>query len=93
MTRSTRAKTTRARSWNVFERRFRPINRSDHTPLWELSEVQPPDVIDCRQWWTVIDCAGGLFLAAGFHLVNRLAYVRCEVPWTDADQLIDYRYD
>ena len=53
----------------------------------------PPDVIDYRQWWTVIDCAGGLYLAAGFHYVNRLAYVRCEVPWTDADQLIDYRYD
>jgi hypothetical protein len=93
MTRSTRAKTTRARSWNVFERRFRPIDRSDHTPLWELSEVQPPDVIDYRHWWTVIDCDGRLYLSAGFRLVNRIGYVRCEVPWTDADQLIDYRYD
>ena len=87
------AKRTRARSWNVFERRFRPISRADNTPLWELSEVRPPDATDHRHWWTVIDCPGGLYLSAGFRFVNRLAYVRCEVPWTDADARIGYRYD
>ncbi len=89
----TATKRTRARSWDVFERRFRPIMRSDNTPLWELSEVRPPNAIDCRQWWTVVDCTGGLYLAAGFRLVNRLAYVCCEVPWTDADARAGYRYD
>ena len=87
------AKRTRSRSWNVFERRFRPINREDNTPLWELSEVRPAHRINYRHWWTVVDCASGLYLAAGFHFVNRLAYVRCEVPWTDANARIDYRYD
>ena len=67
--------------------------RADNTPLWKLSEVRLPDATGCRHWWTVIDCAGGLYLAAGFRFVNRLCYVRCEVPWTDADALIDYRYD
>ncbi len=85
-------KRRRARSWDVFERRFRPIVRADNTPLWELSEVRPPDAINCRQWWTVIDRAGGLYLAAGFRFVNRLCYVRCEVPWTDADARTGYRY-
>jgi hypothetical protein len=93
MTRRLRRKATRARSWSVFERRFRPINRQDGTPLWELSEVRPADVSDLRHWWTVIDCDGGLYLSAGFRFVNRLAYVRCEAPWTGADEVIDYRYD
>ena len=93
MTRRSRPKTTRARSWTVFERRFRPINRVDGTPLWDLWEVHPAQVSDLRHWWTVTDCDGRLYLAAGFHFVNRLAYVRCEVPWTDADAVIDYRYD
>ncbi len=83
----------RARSWGVFEQRFRPIIRADNTPLWELSEARPPDTNNFRHWWTVIDCAGGLYLAAGFRFVNRLCYVRCEVPWTDADARIGYRYD
>ncbi len=87
------AKRTRARSWDVFERRFRPIVRVDNTPLWELSEVHPAEKSDARYWWTVIDCAKGFYLAAGFRFVNRLCYVRCKVPWTDAGALIEYRYD
>ncbi len=86
-------KRTRARSWTIFERRFRPIIRPDRTPLWELSEVRPPEATNLRHWWTVIDCAGGLYLSAGFRLVNRICYVRCEVPWADSDARIDYRYD
>ncbi|MGO9546849.1 MAG: hypothetical protein ACLPPF_18890 [Rhodomicrobium sp.] len=94
MTCHTPAKRTRARSWDVFERRFRIRSLDeDNTPLWELSEVRPPDRTDDRYWWTVLDCANGFYLAAGFHFVNRLCYVRCEVPWSDADALIDYHYD
>jgi hypothetical protein len=93
MTCSSRSKTARARSWNVFERRFRPILRADDTPLWEPSELPPGDEIATRHWWTVVDCDGRLYLSAGFRFVNRLAYVRCAEPWSDADQLIDYHYD
>ncbi len=92
MTSRTPRKTTRARSWNVFERRFRPIVSADGTPLWDLSELRPPDVINARHWWTVIDSDGRLYLSAGFHFVNRFAYVRCAAPWTSADALVDYRY-
>jgi hypothetical protein len=86
-------KRTRAGSWTVFERRFRPIIRNDGSLLWDRSELPAPDSIDCREWWTVLDCDGRLYLSAGFRLVNRLGYLRCEVPWTDGDQLRDYRYD
>jgi hypothetical protein len=54
---------------------------------------RPPDQIDITHWWTVLDCAGRLYLSTGFRFVNRLAYVRCEVPWTAAGELADYRYD
>ena len=93
MTRRARPKTTRARSWNLFERRFRHVHRDDGTPLWQLWEVRPAEATDLRHWWTVIDCDGRLYLSAGFHFVNRLGYVRCEGPWTSADEIIDYRYD
>ncbi len=84
---------THARSWHVFERRFRPIYRPDLTVLWQPSEVRFREVADSRQWWTVIDCNRRLYLSAGYHFVNRLAHVRCEVPWTGDDACIDYRYD
>ena len=87
------SKRTRAGSWNSFERRFRPIIRDDGSLLWGRSEMPPTRLIDWREWWTVIDSDGRLYLAAGYHFVNRLGYLRCEVPWTDADQFRDYRYD
>ncbi len=87
------AKRTRAGSWNIFERRFRPIQREDGSLLWDRSEIPTRETINWREWWTVVDCDGRLYLAAGYHFVNRLAYVRCEVPWTDADERRDYRYD
>ena len=83
MTAFLRPTTTRARSWNLFERRFRPMIRTDGTVLWDRSELPPRERIERRHWWTVLDCDGRLYLSAGFHFVNRLAYVRCEVPWSD----------
>ena len=82
---------TRAGSWRVFERRFRPITRDDDSLLWDYRELPQP--VDARRLWTVVDCNGKLYLAAGFHYVNRIGYVRCELPWSHADALRDYRYD
>ncbi|WP_296204136.1 hypothetical protein [uncultured Hyphomicrobium sp.] len=71
----------RALSWNVFERRFQSLNRQDGSLIWEPSEV--PDDADWRYWWTVLDpmTSGTLYVAPGFHFVNRLGYIRCAVPW------------
>ncbi|MGO9473878.1 MAG: hypothetical protein ACLPWS_10820 [Rhodomicrobium sp.] len=35
---------------------------------------------------------GGYGSGNHIRFVNRLGYVRCELPWTGADQLLDYRY-
>lgn len=79
----------RARSWRVFERRFAPMVRDNGELIWQPGEV--PADSDHRYWWTVFDpmCGGNrLYLAAGFHAANRLAYVQCAIPFTGgaADQ-------
>ena len=87
------AKRSRARSWDAFEDRFQPIIRSDMTVLWEWYELPSSDQINFREWWTVLDCDGRLYVQPGFHVVNYFAYVRCTVPWSDDDKMLEYRYD
>ena len=82
---------TRAGSWSVFERRFKPIIRDDGSLIWHNDEIPRP--IIGRHWWTVLDCDGRLYLSAGFRFVNRIGYVRTEVEWTKTDELRDWRYD
>jgi len=82
-----------ADSWDAFEERFLPVFRPDTTVLWQKEELPPQETVNYREWWTVIDCDGRLYLSAGFRYVNRLAYVRCERPWTDADLYDIYRYE
>lgn len=72
----------RAMPWRVFERRFLPIAKSDGSYVWEKWEI--PKDADYREWWTLVDPmtgGGRWYLAAGFHLVNRVGFVRCAVPW------------
>ncbi len=86
-------KRTRARTFALFQKRFRPVPRTDGTILWQLDEVRLRMRHSYRRyWWTLLDCDGKLCLSPGFRYINRLNYVCCEAPWTDADQPIDYRY-
>lgn len=83
----------RARRWETFEKLFQPIQREDNTVLWEPWEV--PKDADPREWWTLLDpmTSGQLYLAAGFHFVNRLNYVRCAVAWGgERDDHPEYLY-
>lgn len=83
---------TRSGSRSTFERRFRPID-SPHQTVWWQRDQLPADV-DPHRVWTIIDCDGKLYVLPGFHLVNRIDYVLCEVPWSDEDlQQPPYRYD
>lgn len=84
---------SRCGSWNTFARRFRPMRAPHHHLLWAVRHEVPNDA-DPRHWWTVLDCEGRLYLTPGFRFVNRFAYVRCALPWTDADlEQPDYLYD
>jgi hypothetical protein len=83
---------TRCGSWRTFERRFQPLPAPSHDVLWDLHQL--PRGADARYWWTVLDCDGRLYVSPGFRFVNRFAYIRCTLPWTnDDDDQPDYRYD
>lgn len=91
--RSRRRIRTRCGSWRTFERRFVPLPAPGHDYLWEL-RGEVPAGSDPHYWWTVLDCDGKLYLSPGFHFVNRFAFVRCAVPWTEVDERQPaYRYD
>lgn len=49
---------------------------------WEMHKL--------NRCWTCLDCDGKLYLAAGFHYVNRLYYVITDQPY---DKLYDLRWD
>lgn len=84
---------TRSGSWRTFERRFVPLPAPNHDVLWELRGELPSDA-DPYYWWTVLDCEGRLLLSPGFRFVNRYAFVRCAVPWTEVDEKQpEYLYD
>lgn len=38
--------------------------------------------------WTEIDGDEGSYIVAGKHLVNRLQYYVCEIPWTDENLMV-----
>lgn len=81
----------RPRSHDVFEKLFQPISRNDGQLLWDWAAI--PDGADARYWWTVIEGdSGKLYLSAGFHIVNRIGYVRCRVPRDDSRPHPDYVY-
>ena len=83
---------TRNGSWSTFERRFKPIDSPDQTVWWRREQL-PADV-DPHLVWTIVDCDGRLNVSPGFHFVNRIDYVLCEVPWIDEDiYQPGYRYD
>jgi len=69
----------RPRRSETFEKLFNSLEHHDGSPIYEPWEV--PKDADGRYWWTVLDCDGRLLLAAGFHFVNRIGYIKCERPW------------
>lgn len=82
----------RTGSWSTFERRFKPIDGPDGATYWRHEQLPKP--IDATRVWTILDCDGRLYVSPGFHHVNRIDYVYCEVPWRDEDvHQPGYRYD
>jgi hypothetical protein len=83
----------RAGSWSYFRRHFRPIAPAGVAPEWGPeylidpydAEYQLVKEAEPNQVWTVCqgDYSDKLYIFAGWHFVNRFAYVVTEVPWTD----------
>lgn len=93
MTGRAQKRRTRCGSWRTFERRLEPLPAPNHDLLWEV-RGEVPDDSDYRYWWTVVDCDGRLYVTPGFRFVNRFAFIRCAVPWSEDDERQpDYVYD
>lgn len=83
---------TRSGSWSTLERRFQPVDSPDETVWWHRDQL--PKDVNPRLVWTILDCDGRLYVRPGFHLVNRIDYVLCRLPWNDEDlHQPGYRYD
>jgi hypothetical protein len=83
----------RAMNFWVWERRYQPQPPPVQLPgqpdnFWTLEQVQgqPPERV-----WTLLDCDGVLYLASGFHFVNRTRdYFVCAIPHDFTDRAVRY---
>lgn len=69
-----------------FEVRFHPITKNGDGELFEWADVQ--NLLD--PWvWTVVETGDPIndswYALPGFHIVNKVGYLRSETPWTDGD--------
>ena len=78
-------------SWEEFESEFKPLQNplvSDAPfngwmletfgPELELAKQAPENKV-----WTVLDVDGHIVFGSGFHFVNRMGYIICEVAVSD----------
>lgn len=81
-------------SFSAFERRYRPFqahevggdgSMGDHMVEFAIAKDRKPELV-----WTVVSTdSGKLYLASGFHIVNRMGYIVCAEPhgFTERDVL------
>lgn len=77
---------SRAGSYSTFEKRYKPIEVEDSDGLLLREYQEIPLGTSERYVWTVVEAEGRMYLIAGRHLVNRIGYVLCEVPYTDDEE-------
>lgn len=98
---------TRAGSWDSFERRYKPLPQSidsggceyplfdyDQLPDWAVeTTADGKTYANYRHVWTVVEGDNGtLYACPGFHTVNRLGYLVCELPFGDVEDRLGYGY-
>ena len=82
--------------FDKFLEKYKPIERSDSNYLWETYDEDWDHVKEKNAEgnfvWTVIDGEGSeLWIIPGVHLVNRLNYIICEIPFEEGCQE-EYEY-
>lgn len=77
---------TRAGTWSVFERRYKPIEGADGSIQrhWNDPEILAADI---RYVWTIVEAEGKFYVVPGFHTVNYHARVLCAEPWCDVEYM------
>lgn len=72
-------------------RRFKPQLENPHGGFLDIDAL--PRDLDQTLVWTVVHEEGDWLLIPGRWSINRMAYVICDIAWTEADQQRPaYRY-
>ena len=93
----------RISDFDYFLRAFKPILNKNETKIdnepyymFETYGQEYQDVIEHMEKngnecvWTILDFNGKLYLAPGWHYVNRKGYMLTTIPWKDGQR--DYLY-
>ena len=76
----------RAGSWASFVRRYRPIEQQDGDVVRSWSDRKVLGANE-RLIWTLVDCDGTAYVVPGFHTVNYVGRILCEIEWSDIEEL------
>jgi len=80
------------KKFTTFEKIHDPIVRYDGSLLFETygDDLESIMQTNPRNVWTLLDCDGKLVIGAGYHLVNRIAYIVSRVPWFSESDCFSY---
>lgn len=72
-------------TYDEFEAKYKPL------PMLETygADLELVQETDEKYIWTFVDGGDYSGYSAGFHYVNRLGYIICEVPWESEDLYVD----
>jgi len=78
--------------FEAFEKKYLPISNGEGSILLETygEDLEKVRKADSGKVWTLLDCDGVLFVASGFHFVNRLNYILTAKPWRKRGEVFYY---
>ncbi len=80
----------RAMTLKAFEKKFEPLRDGQGITLFDhiVARLHPDDRV-----WTMLDCDGKVYLAPGWHHINRTGdYVITKNPWKREDYSRDVKW-
>ena len=88
----------RKSDYDMWYNKFIPIlteslETKDKSPrMYETygEDIKLLKLIPSNHIWTLLDCDGNLYLSPGFHIVNRLNYFICTIPFKEGER--EYKY-
>ena len=86
-------------SEDVFYEKYTPIqNHLDENAAFDgnLFETYGAEIqfvlnYDRKKVWTILEAENNIYIAAGYHLVNRLGYFITDIEWTDETE--EYQFE
>ena len=79
-------------TFEEFDDKYDPIIRDNDSMHWETygEDLEIVQSYPNNKVWTCVEVEGNLYLIPGYHWVNRLFYVICNIEWTNENEEIEY---